>query len=61
MQNLVFNQPFKLRPVVDEPINAQSDDEKSETKVQELKDKVRILIETPLFTVADLSENELLS
>lgn len=58
---MVFNQPFKLRPVVDEPINAQSDDEKSETKVQELKDKVRILIETPLFTVADLSENELLS
>lgn len=25
---LVFNQPFKLRPVVDDPIDAQSDDEK---------------------------------
>ena len=61
VKNLIFNQPFKLRPVVDEPINAQSDDEKSETKVQELKDKVRILIETPLFTVADLCENELMS
>jgi len=24
----VFNQPFKLRPVVDDPIDAQSDDEK---------------------------------
>ena len=57
---MIFNQPFKLRPVVDEPLNAQSDDEKSETKVQELKDKVRILIETPLFTVADLCENELM-
>jgi hypothetical protein len=61
VKNLIFNQPFKLRPVFDEPINAQSDDEKSETKVQELKDKVRILIETPLFTVADLCENELMS
>jgi len=25
---LVFNQPFKLRPVVDDPLKAGSDDEK---------------------------------
>jgi len=58
---LVFNQPFKLRPVVDDPLAAQSDDEKDQSKVLELKDKVRILIETPLFTVAELYENELMS
>jgi hypothetical protein len=33
---LIFNQPFKLRPVVDDPINANSDDEKEENKVMEL-------------------------
>lgn len=52
---LVFNQPFKLRPVVDDPIDAESDDDKEDGKVEELKDKVRILVETPLFTVADLN------
>ena len=61
IKNIVFNQPFKLRPVVDDPLDANSDDEKDEDKLSELKDKVRILIETPLFTVADLNENELLS
>jgi hypothetical protein len=55
---LVFNQPFKLRPVVDDPIDAESEDEKEEDgKVEELKEKVRILVETPLFTVADLNQH----
>jgi hypothetical protein len=54
---LVFNQPFKLRPVVDDPIDAESEDEKEDGKVEELKEKVRILVETPLFTVADLNQH----
>ena len=47
--------------MVDDPLDAHSDDEKDQDKVSELKDKVRILIETPLFTVADLRENNLIS
>lgn len=52
---LVFNQPFKLRPVVDDPLKADSDDEKEENKVMELQEKVRILVESPLFTISDLN------
>jgi hypothetical protein len=54
---LVFNQPFKLKPVVDDPLQANSDDEKDETRVMELKEKVRILVECPLFTIAELNSN----
>ena len=57
---LVFNQPFKLKPVVDDPLQANSDDEKDETKVMELKEKVRILVECPLFTIADLNSHNLI-
>ena len=41
-------------------MQAESDDEKDEWKVEELKDKVRILVESPLFTVADLAQNNLI-
>jgi len=51
---LVWNQPFKLKPTVDDPQLAESDGEKDSGKVEELKEKVRILVEAPLFTVADL-------
>ncbi len=54
---LVFNQPFKLKPVVDDPLQANSDDEKDEARVMELKEKVRILVECPLFTIAELNSN----
>ncbi len=54
---LVFNQPFKLKPVVDDPLQANSDDEKDEARVTELKEKVRILVECPLFTIAELNSN----
>ena len=57
----MFNQPFKLRPVVDDPLDADSTDEKEESRVEELKDKLRILVETPMFTVADLNEQQLIS
>ena len=33
---MVFNQPFKLRPVVDDPLDADSDEEKAESKIAEL-------------------------
>ena len=56
---LIWNQPFKLRPTVDDPQLADSDGEKDEKKVEELKDKVRILVEAPLFTVADLVQHKL--
>jgi hypothetical protein len=57
---LVFNQPFKLRPVVDDPIQAHSDDEKDEQKIIELQEKVRILVESPLFTISDLNAQSLI-
>jgi hypothetical protein len=53
---LIFNQPFKLRPTVDDPLKASSDDEKEESAVLQLKQKVSILVETPLFTVSDLKQ-----
>ncbi len=57
---LVFNQPFKLRPVVDDPIQVHSDDEKEEQKIMELQEKVRILVESPLFTISDLNAQSLI-
>jgi hypothetical protein len=46
-------------PTVDDPMLA-SDEDKEQSKVDELKEKVRILIETPLFTVSHLNEHGLL-
>ena len=57
---LVFNQPFKLRPVVDDPLKAESDGEKEESKVIELQEKVRILVESPLFTISDLNTQKMI-
>jgi hypothetical protein len=56
---LILNQPFKLRPTVDDPLNANSDDEKDESQIAQLKEKVSILVETPLFTISDFKEADL--
>jgi hypothetical protein len=58
IQFLVYNQPFKLVPTIDEPLHSENSEPK-ESKVEDLKQKVRILLETPLFTVSDLQDAEL--
>lgn len=57
VKHLVINQPFRLRPTVDDPLKAD-DEPKEESKVAELREKVRILVESPLFFVADLKQHD---
>ena len=50
-----------LRPTVDQVDESDSDPEKDPAKVQMLQEKVRILIEGPLYFAGDMLDNELIS
>ena len=60
IQNLIHNQPFMMKPTakaeqIDESNEQGSlrENQKKMRRVDELKDKIRILIETPLFVNAE--------
>ena len=50
-----------LRPTVDEVDESDRDPEKDPAKVQMLQEKVRILIEGPLYFAGDMLDNDLIS
>ena len=62
IQFLVHNQPFMLKPQEDK-INLESakikDKKKNDERINELKEKISILIEGPLFMNGDLLSNEM--
>ena len=49
-----------LKPTVDDPSQA-TDEDKDPEKVELLKEKVRILLESPLFFASDMLDNELIA
>ena len=49
-----------LRPTVDDPTRA-IDEDKDPEKVEQLKEKMRILLEAPLFFTSDIVQHDLMS
>lgn len=62
---LVYNQPFMLEPKVnpEEQINIENpklkEKKENEQRIQELKERIRILMETPLELTADLLDHDM--
>mmetsp|Transcript_29144 Transcript_29144/g.36155 ORF Transcript_29144/g.36155 Transcript_29144/m.36155 type:complete len:175 (+) Transcript_29144:35-559(+) len=54
---LVQNQPFMLKPTVDEPLSKKEDP----ARLQMLQEKVRILVEAPLYFAGDLFDSDLIA
>lgn len=65
LTQVIHNQPFLFKPVEKErQLNLDSESvreqQRAQQRVEELKEKVRILVETPLFLNADLLKQALI-
>lgn len=61
VSTLVQNQPFMLKPTIDQPRETKGKVVDDDEKLQMLQEKVRILVESPLYFAGDLFDNNLVA